>query len=450
MNGKTILILVVSFSAIFIVFGKSFFNVSNKATIDMVETLNNEKALEIARSATNIVVSYYWQNPNSVKSIGTSKTFYNKKDFEGGTVTTKIVKDSKYSDLYRIRTDAYYGVGENRKHKVVIVLYGPQELTKMASYSESSGNIWWTGSDTVKGAIYCRSSIPVYKHPTFLSDVYSKSSGFKYYGGSSHKADHQPNVDPANLHFGTELKRPSGSKTMNDLKQAAKHGGWNLWGNNKGTNKYKGHSVGWFSPSLDTLYIELKGKNMDVKFSKNDPPVTYNIASKVPNGVIYASNYVVRLKGVLDGQLLIACNGYSKRGKGKVLLDDDIVYKDDPRKGPSDDLLGIVAESSVEIADTPPNQKDINIQAAIYVQETGLTAENATTKPDAGTINFYGSLIEGRRMKVGKFNPYTGQLWGYGRNYEYDERLKTVSPPSFPKLAGFNVLAWYEGDDTIQ
>jgi len=69
MSGKAILILAVSFSAIFIVFGRSFFSVSNKATIDMVESLNEEKALEIAKSATNIVVSYFWQKPDSRKTL---------------------------------------------------------------------------------------------------------------------------------------------------------------------------------------------------------------------------------------------------------------------------------------------------------------------------------------------------------------------------------------------
>ncbi len=152
------------------------------------------------------------------------------------------------------------------------------------------------------------------------------------------------------------------------------------------------------------------------------------------------------MKGELDGQLSIACNGNRTRGKGKILLDDDVVYKSDPSKGPSDDLLGLIAGNTVEVADTPPNQTDINIQAAIYSRSRGLTAENAKTKPDAGTINFYGSLIEHKRMEVGRFDPVTGQLWGYGRKYNYDNRLKTISPPSFPQLAGFNVLAWYEGD----
>ncbi len=443
MNGRAILILVISFSAIFLIFGRNFFTVSNKANLNMEETLNENKALEIARSATNIVVSYFWQKPKEIELVKGKKTFFKNKKFDGGTVTSVLVQDSTYSDLYRIRTDAYYGKDENKKHKVVLVLYGPQKLTKMASYSENSGGIWWTGSDTVKGAIYCRSRIPVFNHPTFLSDVYSKSSDFKYYS-RRHKDQHYPNVDPNKLHFNIKLVRPSG--VMRNLRNIAKKNGWYLYGNNKGKKKYKGQRVGWNSPSLDTLFIDLKGKYMDVKFTKNGRPTTYDINSKVPNKVIYADNYVVRLKGKLDGQLLITCHGKKQRGKGMVLLDDDVTYKDDPRKVPSDDLLGIVADNAVVVADTPPNNKDINIQAAIYVQWGGLTAENAETKPDAGIINFYGSLIEHKRMKVGKFDPQTGQLWGYGRKYDYDERLKTISPPSFPKLKGFNVLAWYEGD----
>lgn len=437
MNGKAILILAVSFSAIFLLFGNNFFRISQTATDDMVESINEERALNIARSATNVVISYFWQEPDSVKMIGSSKTFFDSVQFNGGIVTSKLEQDVSDPDLFQITTNAYVGSGLNQIQKSVVVLYGPQKLTEMASYSENSGNIWWTGSDTVKGAIYCRSSIPVYNHPTFLDKVYSKASNFRLYRGgnwSTRMANHYPNVDPANLNFKSELKRPG--NVMKDLKSTAKSSGWYLYGN---------HSR-WNQPSKDTMFIELKGQYMDVKFSEHDTPITYNIESKVPNKVIYADNYVVRLKGELDGQLNISCNGKRQRGKGKILLDDNITYKDDPQSGPSDDLLGLVAGNFVEVADTPPNQADIDIQAAIYTHSRGLTAENARTKPDAGKINFYGSLIEGRRMEVGKFDPNTGQLWGYGRNYNYDDRLKTISPPSFPQLAGFNVLAWYEGD----
>ncbi|PID58423.1 MAG: hypothetical protein CR986_07920 [Ignavibacteriae bacterium] len=439
MNGKAILILTISFSTIFFIFGKNFFVISQNSTNEMVERINEKKALNIANSATNIVVSYFWQQPDSVKLIGTSKTFFDSVKFDEGFVTSRLAQDPIDSNLYHIKTNAFVGSGNNKKQKTVIVLYGPQKLTKMASYSENSGNIWWTGDDTVKGAIYCRSSIPVYNHPTFLNEVYSHSYNFKLYPDgdwATRMANHYPNVDPNNLHFKTELKRPNNA--LWDLKSEAKTSGWYLYG---------GNSL-WDKPSKDTMFIELKGQMMDVKFSESATPVTYNIASKVPNGIIYADNYVVRLKGKLDGQLSISCDGEQSQGKGKIMLDDDITYQSDPSKGPSDDLLGLIAGNNVEVSDTPPNQTDINIQAAIYSQLSGLTAENAKTKPESGTINFYGSLIEGRRMEVGRFDPATGKLWGYGRKYAYDDRLKTISSPGFPQLAGFNVLAWYEGDPT--
>ncbi|MEE9431974.1 MAG: hypothetical protein V3V16_13080 [Melioribacteraceae bacterium] len=438
MSGKAILILAVSFSTIFLVTGKSFFDISNKSTNEMTDEINDKRATEIARSATDVVLSYFWQQPDSIKLIDADgKTFYDSVQFNGGRVTSKLKPDPVEPDLFRITTKAYYGEPGNQKKKTIVVLYGPQKLTEMASYSESSGNIWWTGADTVKGKVYCRSSIKVYDHPTFLNDVYSRSSGFSYFrsGGNwtARKLANEPNVDPNNLHFNTELKRPSG--VMAGLRDKARASGWYV----------NGTRARWNQPSKDTMFIDINGSSMDVKFTKDDPPATYNIGTKVPNGIIYANNYVVRLKGQLDGQLLITCNGSRSKGKGKILLDDDITYAADPRDGPSDDLLGIVAQNYVVVADTPPNQADIDIHAAVYVQSKGLTAENAITKADAGTINFYGSLIEGRRMEVGSFTA-GGALTGYGRKYEYDERLKNISPPGFPKLAGFNVLAWYEGD----
>jgi len=426
MSGKAILVLVIGFSTIFLLRGKGFFNVSRNSTINMVENISSSKALEIARSATEVIVSHYWQNPDDVDLIGSSKIFFNNVQFDDGKVTSTINVDPSEPNMYKITTISTFG----DISKTVVVLYGPQKLTEMASFSVWGGDIWWTGADTVKGAVYCENEIQVYNHPTFLDKVFTNESDFDYYGD---KDDHYPNLDPSKLSFNTELKRADNA--MDEITDEAIAGGWYLWGN-------KGD---WYDPPADTMFIDIRGADMDVKFSENDSPTTYNIATKVPNKVLCADNYVVRVKGELDGQLLIACSGDNSLGKGKILLDDDVVYKDDPRAGPSDDLLGLVADGLIEVADTPPNQSDIDIQAAIYSSWGGLTAENAETRTDAGTINFFGSLIEYERKAVGKFDPDTGALWGFGRNYDYDERLKTIAPPSFPELQGFNVLAWYEG-----
>ncbi len=415
---------------IFLLIGRDFLNISTSATDEMVEEINDKKALDIARSATNVVISYFWQQPDSVKLIGTSKVFYDNVAFNGGIVSSRLVRDSINANLFRIKTNASYGDSTSLREKTIVVLYGPQRLTEMASFSEWGGNIWWTGSDIVNGAVYCKSDIQVYDHPTFNDKVYSGQHSFDYF---SDKNNDYPNLDSTNLFFGADLKRAGDA--LNEIQTEAQSGGWYLWGNNSG----------WSAPAADTMYIEIKGTNMEVKFSKSDPPASYNIATKVPNKVIFADNYVVRLKGELDGQLLISCSGDSDYGKGKILLDDDIIYKDDPRNGASDDLLGLVAEGFIEVADTQPNQTDINVHAAIYSSWEGLTAENATTKADAGKINFLGSLIEHERKAVGSFTA-AGVLTGYGRNYDYDTRLKNISPPFFPSLQGFNVLAWYEGE----
>jgi len=434
MSGKATLILVMGFSTMFLLFGINFLNISKDSTDNMMENISETRALDIAKSATNVIISNFWQKPNDVKIIGSSMTYFDSVKFNGGYVTSKIKKVPSTTNLYQITTTGYYGSGINQKVKTVMVIYGPQQITEMASYCNEPGNIWWTGADTVKGGVYSKKKIPVFNHPTFEDYVYTKSSDFKYYGGKGKKKDHYPIVDPTKLNFNFDIPQPK--TAMSDLKAAATSDGWYL----------NGKKSKWSAPAADTLFLDIKGTSMDVKFSKNGKPVNYNISSKAPNGIIFANNYVVRLKGELDGQLSVVCNGKTNKGKGKILLDDDITYKDDPRTSASDDLLGIVASGSVEVADTPPNKNDININAAIFSSQKGLTAENAKTKPDAGDINFFGSLIENKKMEVGRFDPKTGQLWGYGRSYEYDSRLKTISPPNFPQLSGFHILSWYEGD----
>ena len=308
-----------------------------------------------------------------------------------------------------------------------------------------SSTIWWTSNDTVWGPFHTNDRINISGNPVFQGKATSYLGIYQAWGSD-------PEFNGGYSQSSEELPIPT---------DGVEHGG------------DKAQENGLYFTGQDTVYLEFKNDSLTYKYGANKPDTTIYLPTSVPNGTIFANEATVRLKGTVDGRYTIGTSGktvtstsgrwrWSRRLRrwfwwitgttttttqgGNVFLDDDIVYKDDPRDGPSDDLLGIVAQNYVEIADTPPNQSDINIQAAIYVQSKGLTAENAKTKPDAGTINFYGSLIEGRRMEVGRFDPTTGQLWGYGRKYDYDERLKTISPPSFPKLKGFNVLAWYEGD----
>ena len=80
---------------------------------------------------------------------------------------------------------------------------------------------------------------------------------------------------------------------------------------------------------------------------------TYLASAFAPNGVIYIENAKsVRLQGTVKGSYTIASN------KGDIYLDDDIVYKTDPRTNPnSTDMLGIVSKNNVWITNNTANNK---------------------------------------------------------------------------------------------
>ena len=133
-----------------------------------------------------------------------------------------------------------------------------------------------------------------------------------------------------------------------------------------------------------------------------------------PNGVIFAAGATVRLQGVVSGNYTIgtstettAITTGKKKKKitsyvttgGDIYLDDDIVYKSDPNKNPnSTDMLGIVAENNVFVADNKANRSDINIDAAIFAQYGGFGAENYD---HASSKRLY-------KFKWGNYSEYTG------------------------------------------
>ena len=60
----------------------------------------------------------------------------------------------------------------------------------------------------------------------------------------------------------------------------------------------------------------------------------------------------MRLKGTVAGQYTVA-------SEGNVWLDDNIVYKTNPKIDPtSTDLLGICAKDNVWMTDNSPNKSD--------------------------------------------------------------------------------------------
>lgn len=414
MGGKGALLLVLGFSLIFMVAGRNFNNMATSTVENFANYYYNTKSRHFASSGINIVINKLYLN-NSLNDQTFNYTFYDSPT-DYGTVSVTLSTIDAYRKIRQVvSTSNYKGTISTIK-----VIFQPSSFAKYAYFSDSEGaNIWWTTRDTVWGPFHTNGQLRVADQPVFYGKVtidgrvvkYSGSANPKFYGG---------------LETGVHQDIPSNG--VSSVAAVAASGG----------KKISGHSL---------VYLEFRGDSIRYKFSDTGP-WTYVLGSDfAPNGVIFVENAQLRIKGVVKGQYTIAASGTGGK-RGKIFLDDDIVYYTNPQTNPnSSDLLGIVAQRDVVITDNAPNRNNINIQAAIYAQTGSFTAENWSTRPYSGYINLYGGITQYVRGPVGTFHESHGVLYidnGFGKRYRYDERLMLASPPAFPGTGNLEIVSWFE------
>ncbi|MBF0385250.1 MAG: hypothetical protein HQL27_05205, partial [Candidatus Omnitrophica bacterium] len=114
----------------------------------------------------------------------------------------------------------------------------------------------------------------------------------------------------------------------------------------------------------------------------------------------------------------------------------------------TDNMLGLVAWSgNVRIGTSAPN--NINIHATVLSSNGIFSVDNHEDqgRGPRGTATLLGGATTNQYGAFGLFNGLTGQqLSGYGRNFNYDQRMLIGnSPPYFPTL---NTFIAYTGDIT--
>lgn len=141
--------------------------------------------------------------------------------------------------------------------------------------------------------------------------------------------------------------------------------------------------------------------------------------------LVGADDAALHVKGVVNGRVLV----YTPE---TIVIENDLVYAEDPRAGHSDDFLGLVAERSVEIA--PPNVTgpgDLSLHASIYARRQ-FAVRNYRSKA-SGTLSIYGSLTAGS---------LTATEPRYATHVQFDERLASARPPSFPLSNRYELESW--------
>jgi len=180
-------------------------------------------------------------------------------------------------------------------------------------------------------------------------------------------------------------------------------------------------------------------------------------------GVIYIDRNV-GVSGTLRGQITLYA-------KGSIVLLDDMRYANDPVKGVCLDILGLISDRDIVIADnalnTPPavtagkknskyysldDTKDFYLHGVLMALGTAFRVEDYDQGPTdvndcsgvdngRGCIYLAGGIIQKERGPVG-----TSSGTGYSKRYSYDHCAVVTPPPYFPTTGRFQDNRYIELD----
>ena len=406
--GKSSLLLVIGFNVIFALMGFSLSRISSDALKNYSVYYTGSQVHNIAASAANVACNQIFFTPNW-------RDGYSNVPCGGGTYSVQV------RDLPNMRIqisargtmqgpNQSTGIYEDKTSTIVIVMQ-PSSFSKFGYYSAAEGAIWWVTGDTVWGPFHTEDKLHINGSPVFMGKVTAK-------GGMQQKSGSHPEFH-GGYQSGISIGLPS---DMNPMVAAASSGG---------------HYV-----SGKDVSLTLNADGTITYQEGTDPAQTVPLSTYAPNGVIVVDKANIRLKGTLNGRLTIAALKGASSG-GTVTLDDDVVYNTSPDDPNCTDMLGIVADQDVVIADNAANNSDINVDASIFCKKGGFTAEHYSTRPIAGTINLRGGIQQYQRGPVGTVSG--GSInHGFLKNYRYDNRLLTDLPPMYPTTGSYEVVSWYE------
>lgn len=415
MGGKVSLLLILGFSGIFALMGRSLLNFSNEASDNFYDYYTGTRAHNIAVSGANMAANKLFLNKAWL-------TGFDDLAIDGGTLDVIVDTFETYNRrVYSIGN--YGGISDT-----VIVTLEPKNFAQYGNFYDQN-NAWWATGDTLRGPFHTNDYLKTYGRPVFLGYA-TTTKGVKLYNSNAFP-EFQGGLETGvyiPLEFDTSLIR------------VAAYDNGKIFRDTTGSNK------------ITDVKIELKG-NGNIEYSLNidnngwTPNVTTPLSTLAPNGVIYVEKGNVYIKGTLNGQLSVVATRKGSSYAGKIHITDDVRYNTDPRiYSTSTDMLGLIAEQNVQL-DFDASRGDIDIQASIYSQNDGLVIENYQNYPGASNMNLLGGII-GKKLRATATYGWNGQDYyvthGYSYVHNFDERFYEQVPPFFPKTKYFKIVSWLE------
>jgi hypothetical protein len=414
--GRSSLIMVLGFTTALLMIGSNISKVSSAAMDNYVYYYNNAMAHSVAGAGMNMASRALFEN--SLWTAG-----FSNKSFANGTFNV-TVQNLGGNKIKVVSTGSFFGA-----QRVVSCVLQPSSFSRFNYYSVTDQNGFWGGGDTIWGPFHCNNTINVAYFnggsPVFMQKATSLNGIWNYNGAHP--------VFKGGYASGVNVTLPA---NLTPLQTAAQSGGKYFTGaggdvfiqlNSDGTVTWRqGGAADWTGTGWTTTPI----------------------SSFAPNGAVYLTGANLRLKGTLHGQLTIGVGGTTaSTTQGNMWLDNDIVYKDDPRHGYSTDMLGLVAENKLWITDNTMNRgpnNDFVLMASVFSRTDGLWAQNYGSRPVEGKLTTVGGQIQNVGGYTGTFSGNT-IVNGFkpGGTY-YDDRLMNDAPPFFPTTGNFEVVSWFE------
>ncbi len=315
-----------------------------------------------------------------------------------------LVSTSTYDDI-EVRTEVLMQRDSFSKYSYMT----------QSELSSSGSTIWFIGADNIYGPIHTNGQFAMSGDPSFYGLVTSPNTW----------RAHSTNPTSPNFfggeNFNAPVKSSPTSYEISKLETAANNGGLRF-NNQLNVEFYESSGVG---------YARISEYNGSFWSS----PVDYDLSAT--NGVISTTGRV-DVVGTVKGAVTL-------HSESLIEIDGDITYATNPlADSSSTDMLGLVSEGHVRIdanAHSYSGTQDVTVHASIVALNTSFYVENYNWCCAKGTLNLLGGLIQENRGPVGTFSGSTIYS-GYSKNYQYDNRLKSSIPPSFPRESVFSIVYW--------
>ncbi len=431
MVGRGTLLVIIGFAMIFGIAGQYWDRESTSAVTNYIQYYGQANVYNIAVAGANIGCDSLFNDINSTGFPVSGK-------FSGGnyTVTTLTVPGEPAEDM--LQSVGTYSDYTGDYADTVQVLLTRRSYSQWEFFSVRENGIYWKTGDTVTGPMATDDSLYVSGSPTFEGQVSAKLGISKSLPATpKFLAGFQSGVG-----YNMASVTPSASQASRKFTNSNTQGSYDVYLNFSYNSTTKQTDVSFYSTSTQGY-----GWNRTTTRVPATGDSVLPLSGFAPNGVVAVSNGDVHVQGVLAGQLTVVAQqgAIGASNSGNILIDNNITYQNNPLSDPSStDMLGLVAQNNITLT---ASQQTVDIDAALYAENGSFSYSGASSTYLGQTayIDLLGSIANYSRGGVGEFNTLTGQMIdGYNKDYVYDKRLASSSPPDFPYTGTFGVLTWRE------